>query len=73
MTSPPQEQPPQPDAITRAGRLIGLGGIVVSAIFWFVTAATTGNGQVSTELLGVFGSLWGFTEGAAAVKDLRRR
>lgn len=59
--------PPPPDRITTAGRVVGLGGIVLSAIFWALT------NRVSPELVGVFASLWGFTEGAAALKELGRR
>jgi hypothetical protein len=36
-------------------------------VFW---AATN---RVSPELLGVFGSLWGFSEAGAALRDLGRR
>jgi hypothetical protein len=60
-------QPAKPDRITQAGRLIGLGGIVLSALVWYFTD------RVSYELLGSFGTLWGFTEGAAALKGLGRK
>jgi hypothetical protein len=71
----PRRQPPEkkPDWITTAGRIIGLGGIVLSAIFWAATALANGHGLVSTELLGVFGSLWGFSEFGAALKELGRK
>lgn len=55
----------KPDRITQTGRLIGLGGIVLSAAVWFLAD------RVSYELLGTFLSLWGFTEGAAALKQLK--
>jgi hypothetical protein len=44
---------------------------VASTIFYMVTAATTGTGQVSYTLIGAFLTLWGATEGAATLKQLK--
>jgi hypothetical protein len=63
----PSAPPPRGDRITQTGRIVGLGGIVLSALVWYFT------NRISIELIGVFGSLWGFTEGAAALKELGRK
>lgn len=65
--APRPHQPPSNDTITKTGRLIGLGGIVASAVVWYFT------NRVSYELIGVFGSMWGFSEAGAALRELGRR